>query len=100
MGGEKGQSHGLPPVGDRYADPGHRRHAGSDPGNHLEWNSLRREHFGLLAAAAEDVRIAALEAHHPLAGTGQADQESVDLLLGNRVVAGRLTDRMEIDLGR
>jgi len=57
-------------------------------------------HFGLLAAAAEDERIAPLEAHHPLAGTGQTDQEGVDLLLGDRVIAGRLADRVEIHLWR
>ena len=37
--------------------------------------------FGFFAAAAEQERIATLEAHHRLAFAGLADQQIVDLIL-------------------
>ena len=43
---------------------------------------------GLLAAAAKDVGIAALEADDAFAGAGFVHQQLVQLVLGNGVVAG------------
>jgi hypothetical protein len=48
------------------------------------------EGFDFLAAAAEDVRVAALEPHHALAGFGQAHQQIVDFFLRQRMVAAFL----------
>ena len=46
----------------------------------------------LLAAAAEDVRVAALEAHDRLAVAGELDEQRVDRVLRHGVVAGQLAD--------
>ena len=44
----------------------------------------------LLEAAAVDERVAALEAHHPLAGQRPVDDDAVDLLLRGGPAAGQL----------
>ena len=44
----------------------------------------------LLAAAAEDERIAALEPHHVAALAGRLDQARVDLVLADAGLAARL----------
>ena len=46
----------------------------------------------LLAAAAEDVRVAALEPHDVLAVAGELHEQGVDRVLRHRVVAGELAD--------
>ena len=46
----------------------------------------------LLAAPAEDERIAALQPHHGLAGLRARDQERIDLLLRHAMGALRLAD--------
>jgi hypothetical protein len=47
-------------VGDRDPGVGGRRDAGGDARDDLELDSRRRQRFGLLAAAAEHERVAAL----------------------------------------
>ena len=72
----------------RIGRDGHRRaHAGND----LERDAGAGQGFGLFAAATEDERIAALQPYDPAAAPRVHDQERVDPLLGQRVVAGSLT---------
>ena len=52
----------------------------------------------LLAAAAEDERVAALEPHHPLAGARAVDQHRVDLVLGQVVPVRRLAAVDDLDV--
>src|SRR2546430_423766 len=63
-----------------------RAHAGTD----LERDAGAGQGFGLFAAATEDERIAALQPYDPAAAPRVHDQERVDPLLRQRVVAGRL----------
>lgn len=63
---------------------------GGDAGDDLEGDALLHQCFDLLAAAAEDEGIAPLEPHHALAFAGQPDQQPVDLVLRQRVLAARL----------
>jgi hypothetical protein len=51
------------------------------------------EAFGLLAAAPEDERVAAFEAHDTLSRMGQPDEQVVDFLLPQRMTAGLLTGK-------
>src|SRR5207248_1983544 len=57
---------------------------GGDAGDHLEGDAGGGERLGLLAAAAEQERVAALEAHDALAAAGGVDQRLVygDAALG------------------
>ena len=50
------------------------------------------ESEGLLAPAPEDEGIAALQAYHPSPGQPPLDQQRIDLLLGQGVLAGGLAD--------
>ena len=61
-----------------------RRHAGGHAGNDLEGHARRGQRLGLLAAAPEHERVAALQPHHPLARPGQLDEQPVRLLLRQR----------------
>ena len=54
----------------------------------------------LLATAAEDVRVAALEADDGQAPEGAVDEDRVDLGLGNGVVRRALADVDDLDVGR
>ena len=67
-----------------YAGSGDGR---ADAGDDLERDPGPRQRLGLLAAPAEDERIAALEPHDPPPAPRVQDQERVDLLLRQRVVA-------------
>lgn len=60
------------------------------PGTTLETNPGIGEFLGLLAAASEDVGVAALEAHDGLAGAGLGDEQGVEFLLGDGVLLGAL----------
>ena len=66
------QRRGDPAVGHR--DPGGRRdaHRGRHPRHHLDRNAVGQAVQGLLAAAAEDERVAALEPHDDVARRGRA----------------------------
>ncbi len=100
MGGDQRQPHRLAAVGRRDPGPRQGRHPGGHARHHLERDALRHQRLGLLAAAAEDVRVAALEPDHPLACAGEEHQQRGDLLLGDRMAAGRLADRVQLDRGR
>ena len=77
----------------RQRDPGRcghgreRRHAGNDLGG----DSRRRERLDLLAAAAEEERIAALQAHDRLEAPAERDEQLVDARAG----ADRARERRE-----
>ena len=83
---------GQPAVGDR--DAGRRRHRerAGHARHHLDADARLPAGRGLLAAAAEHVRVAALEPDHPPPGLGVLDEQLVDLVLRHRVPARRLAD--------
>ena len=60
------------------------------PGTTSKGHRGRRERQRLLAPAAEDERVAALEPHHPLSRRAVLDQQRADLLLRHQVVAAPL----------
>ena len=70
----------------RHRDAGVRRgrDRAGDAGHDLEGDPGVDERLGLLAAAAEHERVAALEPHHPPARLRVLDQLRVDLLLARR----------------
>ena len=86
----------------RDGDPGQRGrgHGRADAGHDLEGDAGLGEGERFFAAAAEDEGIAALEAHHALAALGGADQDAVDLLLGDVVAARALADVEALRLAR
>gem|GEM_PF-3377343 len=61
-----------------------------DAGHHLEGDALGGERVDLLAAAPEDERVAALQAHHALAFAREAHQQVIDVLLRQRVLRALL----------
>ena len=67
-------------------DPGVGRAAGrgGDPGDDLEGDPGGEQRLELLAAAAEDERIAALERHHVPAGAARLDEQRVDAASAGR----------------
>ena len=65
---------------------------GGDAGHHLAGDAGCGQGLRLLAAAAEDERVAALQAHHALAFAGEPHQQFVDLLLLHAVVGAGLAD--------
>ena len=68
----------------RRAD--HRAHAGHD----LERNAVGGQRLGFLAAAPEHEGIAPFQPHHAPPRAGMRDEQRVDRVLGQRVLAGRL----------
>ncbi len=74
----------------RNAQARHATRRGGDAGHDLEGNAVRREALRLLAAAAEDEGIAALEADDVAAAAGELDEQSVDLVLRHRMRVRRL----------
>ena len=84
-----------------HRDPRVRRggDAGGYPGHDLEVDSGRGQRLGLLAAAAEDERIAALEPHHAPPRPRPVDQQRLDVVLLDGVVAGALADVDELGVG-
>ncbi len=92
MAGDEGDAAGELPVRDRDARVRRRRHAGGHAGHDLELDARLAQHERLLAAAAEDQRIAALQPHHPPPGAPVLDQQPVDLLLRHLRPAALLAD--------
>ncbi len=84
MAGGEGDRAGEPAVRQRDAGVGGRGDGGGDAGHDDEGHARVDQRLGLFAAAAEDERIAALEAHDDLAPPGSLDEERVDLLLLQR----------------
>ena len=92
VAGDEGDRGGVVAVGDRDAGVGAGRDAGRDPRHDLELDPGLAQRLALLAAAAEDERVAALQPHHALARPRRLDQPLADLLLRHRGHAGRLAD--------
>ncbi len=63
VAGDEGDRGGVVAVGDRDAGVGGRGDPGGDPGDDLELDPGGAQRFALLAAAAEDERVAALQPH-------------------------------------
>ena len=72
VAGGEGDRAGEAPVRERDAGVGGRGDGGGDAGHDDEGHARVDQRLGLLAAAAEDERIAALEAHDDLARAGLA----------------------------
>ena len=79
-------------MGDRDAGVGRRGDAGGDAGDDLEGDAGLAQHLRLLAAAAEDERVAALEPHDAPARARVLDQQRVGLLLRDLRAAALLAD--------
>ena len=62
------------------------------PGTTSNADAVGRKRVDLLAAAAEDERIAAFETQHALARERALDQERVDRFLAHRVIGPPLAD--------
>jgi hypothetical protein len=77
-------------VRERNACIGRRGDRRADARNDFEGHARGGERFGLLAAASEDERVAALETHHAAPPPRVPDEQRVDLLLRQRVVAAGL----------
>ena len=83
----------LAALGQRQADRGGTAQRRGDAGHDIDRDACSLERRLLLAAAAEDIGIAALEAHDMPAGLGFSDQDRVDFALLGRGLVGRLADR-------
>jgi hypothetical protein len=83
-------------------DAGRRRRplCRADAGNHLERDACSCQALRLLAAAAEHVGVAALQAHQAAAALRQPHHQLDDALLRQRVMTALLADVDEIGLGR
>ena len=64
----------------------------ADAGNDLERYSRSAKRFGLLPSPTEDERIAAFEPDDTMTAARMGDEEIVNLLLRESVVAGSLAD--------
>ena len=83
---------GVIAVSKGHAEVGRDARRCSDARNDAHAYALGLEVLHLLAAAAEDGRIAALEPHYRLARLGKVQQQLVDLLLRPRMQPGLLAD--------
>ena len=72
---------------------------GGDAGDDLAGKACVRERLQLLEAAAEDIRIAALETHDALAGASVLDEQLVDLLLRDGFPIGELGNIDDLFIG-
>ena len=88
--GHEAHALGVIPVGQRYARIAGGGTGSGNTGDHLEGNMVPGQQLDFLAAPTEDKRIAALEAHYPLALLGHFQQQCVDLLLWQAVVGAGL----------
>ena len=95
-----GDGAGDAPVGHRDARHGGPGDRAAHARDHLESKARLRQGEGLLAAAAEDERVAALEAHHAPPGAGVLHQHRADLLLRHPVAPGRLAGVDQDGVGR
>ena len=84
----------------RDARVGRHRDGRRDAGHHLEGNARALERQGLLAAATEHERVAALEPHDPPAASRVGHEERGDPLLRQRVAARGLAGEDAAGPGR
>ncbi len=96
VAGHEGDRGGVVAVGDRDPGVGGGGDAGGHAGHDLELDPGLAQRLALLAAAAEDEGVAALEPDDALARAGGGDQPLADLLLRHRRHPGRLADVDEL----
>ena len=87
-------------IGKRTADGSCGSEGGGDSGNDLERNAGLGERGNFFGGAAEDERVAALEADHAAPGARMVDHEGVDLFLGDGLGAAALADVDDLRAGR
>jgi hypothetical protein len=90
VAGDEDARLGEIPVGQGDAGVGADARRGGDAGDDLEGHPGLDQLFHLLAAPPENEGVAALQAHHLAAFTGQPHQQGVDALLGQGMVGGLL----------
>ena len=91
VAGDERDRRGVVAMGDRDPRVGRRGDAGRDAGDDLELDPGGGERLGLLAAAAEHERVAALEPHDAAARARALDHQRLDLLLlASALSPGRL----------
>ena len=73
---QEGHGVGNVAMGQRDLQAGRRGDAGGDAGHDLDGNAFGAQRIELLAATAEDERVAAFEANHGLAGLGALRSEA------------------------
>ena len=83
VAGDKDTGLGMVPMGQGDTGIGRTAAGGSDTRHHLKGNTLPRQGLNLLAASAEDKRIASLQTQHLFALAGKAYQQPVDIRLGH-----------------
>ncbi len=91
MTGDERHARGVPPVEQRNARVGSGGDSGGHPRHHLPRDARRLERLGFFPAAAEDERVAALEANHRPAQSRVLDEEPMNLLLRHAAVASALS---------
>ncbi len=79
-------------MGQGKAELGRRRRGGGDAWHDLHIDAAATQELGLLARAAEDRGIAALQTHHPQPPLGKAQHQPADGLLAHAGAAGALAD--------
>ena len=90
--GDEGDALREPAVRERQSRAGRGAQGRGDPGHHDVGNTVGLQDFELLAAAAEDERVATLQARDALSGAGELDQQLVDALL-LAALTGLLADK-------
>ena len=75
VAGDHAEALGQPAVRDRDAGGGRDGDGRGDAGDHFNLDAVLPAELGFLAAAAQDVRVAALEPDHPVALQGFLDQD-------------------------
>ncbi|MNN12905.1 hypothetical protein D3C81_1259140 [compost metagenome] len=86
-------------VGQRDAQCLRRRHAAADAVDHFHRHAVRAQEGGLFAAAAEQQRIAALDARHGAPGQRMLQRQLLDARLGDRAAAAALADPLDMRAG-
>ncbi len=92
MAGEEDEGAGSVAMGERDAELGGAGQRRGHAGHHHGPDARGAQGGELLSAAGEDQRVAALEADDALALAGEADEQRIDLGLGQAVIAARLAD--------
>src|SRR5688500_13337178 len=80
-------------MGERDAGIRRRGEGGGDAGDDFKLDAGRDQRFGLFATAAENKRVAALEADDVFAFAGEPDQRALDVALGAAEAAAFLADK-------
>ena len=93
MRGKEGDAQRLVAIGQRHLELRRRAEPCGNSGNHRIGDAGVAQRLDLLAAAAEDEGIAALQPHRALAGFRGIDQQLVDRVLPDAGLADAATDR-------